>query len=126
MSLINISQYLSKKEAFSLKETLFNNGIDSIIITQGKNVLSYFDSTGSDHMLQIHNSDFEKALPIVQEFNEMIEKKRIQSEHLLTKQCPHCKSLSIHIHEKKSIFDKALNFGVTVWECNDCHKKWFT
>lgn len=121
-----ISKYLDDNEALSLREELFAAGIPSLVKPHGPPDGEYPATGGIYSLVQISGDDLERALPIVAQFNDAIEKDRISKNHELTVSCPKCRSRSITLHEKKSIFDKVHYFGVTVWQCNNCHEEWYT
>lgn len=116
------AQYLDKKDAFTLKEELLNEGIESIVKLHG---LPLFLGGFTNYQIQVAPEDFEKAKELIDRFNIDAEEKRKAANLLYSTQCPKCSSKEIYEYDKKSIFLKIFYFRVRVMNCKECNCKWY-
>ncbi|MFW5785336.1 MAG: hypothetical protein ACOCW1_04035 [Chitinispirillaceae bacterium] len=118
-----VSQYLEKEEAEELKAVLESAGIGAMVRRQG---LPRIFASFQNYLVLVDPKSLDEARPIVDEFTEKAKQERKEMLHRLTTQCPFCKSQYIAVREKKSLVHRIFYYGVTLRECEECGKTWFT
>ncbi|MFP4165476.1 MAG: hypothetical protein ACLFVE_16005 [Chitinispirillaceae bacterium] len=118
-----VSRYLEKEEAEELKEILEQADIPALVRRQG---LPRIFSSFQNYLVMVEPRNRDKAGPIVDEYTEKAKRERAELLHRLTVACPYCKSQYIRVAEKTSLFQKIFYYGVTVRECKECGKSWYT
>ncbi|MDG5814861.1 hypothetical protein QA601_07225 [Chitinispirillales bacterium ANBcel5] len=117
-----LMRYLDSDEAYLLKEYLSNEGIESIVKRQG---LPRILGGITNFKVLIDPGEVSNAQAALSNFSQEMKLRHSEQQHLLSTQCPACKSGNVTTVEKISMIQRIFYCGVIIMRCKECSSRWY-
>jgi hypothetical protein len=118
-TLVPLIQYLTYAEAVELYHDLLDLEVVALVKSCGPPRLPY--GAGIYYQLLVQPEDVAKAQPVLALFSQKQAKNESKAPF-----CPRCASTQVYPKTKLSWWRKIIYAGTTVWECQACHRTFFT